>query len=180
MICILHSALWIYVHCALCRCALCRCANPWPGPPSCVIVQSSGQNRDTQPQTILHISYIFKQSYTDTNHIFLYCSISFSPNKYFLLLYYQTFLGGLGCSRVLLGFRWEFGCSGGFCLSGSPPRLLHLYVGLGVAATGLVTRVIVAALALKAALRGGSQPQLAIPALALALALAFALAILAP
>ena len=87
----------------MCRCALCRCANPWPGPPSCVIVQSSGQNRDTQPQTILHISYIFKQSYTDTNHIFLYCSISFSPNKYFLLLYYQTFLGGLGCSRVLLG-----------------------------------------------------------------------------
>ena len=130
------------------------------GSPSCVIVHSSGQNRDAQPQTILHISYIFKQSYTDTNHIILYCSISFIPNhtSYYCIVRLVTIFRGVGLLQGIVGFQMGFG----FCLSGSPPRLLHLYVGLCVAATGLVTRVRVAALALKAALRGGSQPQLAI------------------
>ena len=49
------------VHFLLCRCAICKfckCANVQTLVlPSCVIVHSSGQNRDAQPQTILHISY---------------------------------------------------------------------------------------------------------------------------
>jgi len=56
------------------------------------------------------------------------------------------------------GLKVDFGgsCSGGRHDSGPGPRLLHLDVGLGVAAAGLVTRVRVAALALQAALGGRS------------------------
>ena len=45
----------------MCRCAICKFCNVRMCKPlvlpSCVIVHSSGQNRDAQPQTILHISY---------------------------------------------------------------------------------------------------------------------------
>ena len=52
-LCNVHCADVQYASFAMCNVQMCKPLVL----PSCVIVHSSGQNRDAQPQTILHISY---------------------------------------------------------------------------------------------------------------------------